>query len=474
MIKLKKIISQLNESLYRKLENDLIRNRGDNFLFLLKAYRNDTNTDDEIAGQLKLNGNAFYVLKSRLHDKIQEYLSGDIHASKEEVTRQLHRIPEMCYSTPREVAHAYLLKLEKDLLVYDMHNELLVVYSALKQIHLYSEKYFHYSQLFNKHIAFSLSIEKSQEILGNFNRVLAEYNFSRSPRLLEKLIFLNKGISDHYNLHPSRQIAIIRNIIDLQLDIFCHVRNRELSTENLLLQTTTLIAELPDSSQLKIWSKAMDFLYFEYYHSTGQTSQSRICYRKVEENLHNILLYSGVCLTSIFLVSRICFLQEENRTGDLQTIGENEILKDPDDFHAKVLLAIHNAMAHYYAANLKEAVATLNQLLNDHSFKDLQHIITEIKLCLAWFYILLEEHNLATQLLKNLQRRIRSEEGYQYTNAIYLIKIFISEIKSPSQPPGRKEKDNFDLFMARNKKEHKMLHFLEYELSKKFKSPINQ
>jgi hypothetical protein len=474
MIKLKKIISQLSENLYRKLENDLIRNRGDNFLFLLKAYRNDTITDEEISGHLKMKDNAFYVLKSRLHDKIQEYLSGDIHSSKEEVTRQLHSIPEMCFSTPREVAHAYLLKLEKDLLVYDMHNELLVVYSALKQIHLYSEKYLHYSQLFNKHISFSLSIEKSQEILGTFNKVLGEYNFSRSPKLLEKLIFLNKGISDHYNLHPSRQIAIIRNIIELQLDIFCQVRNGELSTENLLLQTVTLTSELPGSSQLKIWAKALDFLYFQYYHSTGHVSQARAYYRKVDENLHNILLYSGVCLTSVFLVSRVRFLQEENSTGNLQIIGETDILMDTDDFHAKVLLVIHNAMAMYYAGNLKDAVATLNQLLNEHSFKDFLHITTEIKLCLAWFYIRIEEHDLAANLLKNLHRRIRAEEGEQYTNAIYLIKIFNNEIKTPGQQPGRREKDNFDLFMARNKKEHKMLDFLENELSKKFKPVLNQ
>src|SRR5688572_14953947 len=157
MIKLKKIIVNLNDSDYKVIEETLLKNKADNFLFLLQSYRNNHSTDPDIIKTLNINSNSFYVLKSRLYDKIQDFLSGDIYSSKEEVIKLLHQIPEMCFTSSREVATAFLKKLEKDLLFFDMHNELLVVYSALKKINLYSEKYFHYSQLYNKHISYNLS-----------------------------------------------------------------------------------------------------------------------------------------------------------------------------------------------------------------------------------------------------------------------------------------------------------------------------
>jgi hypothetical protein len=219
VIKLKKTISHLEASIYSEVEAALIKNKADNFLFLFKSYRDNTLNDEEISTQLNLSSNSFYVLKSRLYDRIQEFLSGDVHANKEEVMRLLHQIPARCFSSSREVATAFLEKLEKDLLYYNMHHELLVVYSALKKIQLYSEKYFHYSQLYNKHVAFSMSHEKSEELLGNFVRLLGQYNFSRSSKLLETLQFLRKSVNDHFALNRSRQIEIILNVMDVQLDI---------------------------------------------------------------------------------------------------------------------------------------------------------------------------------------------------------------------------------------------------------------
>ncbi|MCE3259511.1 MAG: hypothetical protein K0S12_1152, partial [Bacteroidetes bacterium] len=203
MIKLKKIITHLDEEVYNSVEETLVKNKADNFLFLLKSYRNSVE-DSQIIEELQLNSNSFYVLKSRLYDRIQDHLSGDIYLNQEELLKQLHQIPDMCMNESREVATAFLQKLEKDLLEYDLHSELLIVYSALKKIHLYSEKYFHYSQLFNKHIAFSLSLEKSEETLGNFNRVMGQYNFSRSPKFQDTLFFLRKEINDHFALNQSR------------------------------------------------------------------------------------------------------------------------------------------------------------------------------------------------------------------------------------------------------------------------------
>lgn len=221
MIKLKEVIVQLSKEHYLEIEKSFIKNKADRFLFLLNSYKHSSISDKEIIEKLQLTANSFYVLKSRLYDKIQEFLSTDIYADQEETIKLLLQVPNLCLNSPRETAVAYLLKLEKELLRYDMHNELLVVYSALKKTHLNSDKYYRYSQLYNKQVSFGLSLEKAEDTLADFCRLLSQYDFSRSEEVYEKLCFLKKEINDIYVFCSSRQFELIKNLIELQLNIFC-------------------------------------------------------------------------------------------------------------------------------------------------------------------------------------------------------------------------------------------------------------
>lgn len=468
MIKLKKIISDLDDSVYKTIQDSLIKNKADNFLFLLQSYKNTNLKDADIAVELKINPNSLYVLKSRLNDKIQEHLSsGDIYSSKEDVLKNLHQIPEISFNTSREVATSFLQKLEKDLLKYDMHTELLVVYSALKKIHVYSDKYFHYSQLYNKHTAFNLSLEKCEETLGNFNRVLTQYNFSRSPKLLETLLFLDKDISDHSALSASRQIELIKNLVELQLAIFFNKGNSEINVSEVLSQTEKILNDLPESSLHKSWMPALDYLFFEHYRKTGQLKQASQYFDKIDPGSSTLLLYTNICLTSKFLISKLCFLQEQNRIDELIETESKGMLVDTNDIHSTVLLGIYNAMLAYYRKNYKEAASLLNDIINSNSFKDYFHINTDVKLTLAFIYITIKEYDLADSILKNIYRKIKAEDMSNYTNVLDIIKIFNADIKQNGKVTA-KQKDDYILFLARNTNENKLLNHLEYELKKKY------
>jgi hypothetical protein len=468
VIKLKKIISHLDDALCKTIEEGFEKNKAENFLYLFRSYRSEVD-DEEIQKTLKLSSNSFYVLKSRLFDRIQEHLSGDIHQSRELLLKKLNEIPELCVTEPREVAIAYLQKLEKDLLEFDMHNELFVVYSALKKANLYSDRYFHYSQLYNKHIAFSLSLEKSEEILGNFTQMLGQYDFSRSQRLLDTLLFLRKDIGDHYTLNPSRQIEITRNFIELQLGIFCDgVADAAANTAQLLSDTRKLIDELPQSSQFKSWIPALNYLSFEYYYKTGQAKQAAQYFEQVESKLQTLLLYTNICKTSKFLASRIAYLQEQGRQADLSREKSGIEVYDEADVHSRVLLGIYNAMIAYFAGNIKESCAKLNEVLNENSFKDYFHINTEVKLSLAYMYLQQKEYDLADSIIKSIYRKIKSEKIENYPNVLNLIKVFEQEIKEPSNKASSKQKDDFTLFAARNSGPSSLLKHLAFELKKKY------
>ncbi|MGZ4042433.1 MAG: hypothetical protein ACXVO9_04475 [Bacteroidia bacterium] len=468
MIKLKKIIAHLDDEVYNRIEDTLVKNKADNFLFLLNSYRKEAK-DNDIIDHLNLNTNSFYVLKSRLYDKIQEQLSGNIYLNREELVKKLNLIPEMCVKEPREVTIAFLQKIEKDLLEYDMHNELLVVYSALKKMHLYSEKYFYYSQLYNKQIAFGLSLEKSEEILGHFNRVLGQYDFSRSSKLLETLLFMRKEVNDHYALNPSRQIEMIKNFIELQLCVFCYSGlNKEINVEELLHQTDKLISELPESSAHKTWMPALDHLFFEYYLKNGNLKQAQVYYDKVNNNQESLLLYSHISNVSAFLISKIIFLQQKGCAAELANEAQASLIQDSSDMHTKVVFGFYESMIAYYTGNYKEAANKLNTLLNENSFKDYFHISTDIKLSLAFIYLRLKEFGLADSIIKGVYRKIKSEKIENYTNVLDLVKVFEMDMKNNGGKLSEKQKDHFTLFKARNKDESKMLSHLVNELEQKY------
>lgn len=468
MLNLKKIISHLDEDVFRIVENGLIKNKSENYLYLLHAYKKNL-SNQAIIKALNLNSNSFYVLKSRLYNKIQNQISGGTHLSQEELLKKLTLIPEICLKEPRETAMAFLHKLEEDLLIFDMHNELLVVYNALKKISVFSEKYYYYSQLYNKHVAFSLSLEKSEEILSTFNRMLGQYNFSRQPEVLEKLLFLRKEILDHALLNQSRQITIIKNLIELQLCIFCSTTlNKEVNINELILQTENIISELPNSTPQKAWTLALQHLFFEYYLKSGNIRAAEGYYNQINNNLNFLLLYSNISCTSQFLISKIAFLQQNERTPELITEDTKPILYDNDDIHSKVLLGIYESMIFYHSGKYKEAAGRLNRLLNENSFKNYFHIQIDIKLSLSFIYLSAKEFHLAELTLKGIIRKLKLDKINNYPHVEALLKLFEFELKHPGIKPGNKQKDFFILFMARNKDELLIAKHILFELEKKY------
>ncbi len=468
MLKLKNIISHLDDSLFKTIEESLIKNKAQNSLYLLVSYRKKI-SDSIIIEKLKLSANSFYVLKSRLYDKIQSHLSVEMNVTREELIKKLDILPQMCFTEPREIIIPYLEKMESDLLKYDMHRELLTVYSIFKKINLFTDKYFYYSQLYNKHIAYSLSIEKSEEILGNFNRILGQYHFSRVSNLKDELLFIKREINVQHDLNPSRQIKIIKNIINLQLYLFCEIDSPENSSiEELLRETLKIIEELPESSSYKYWTTALDFLSFEYYYKIGRKEQAAVFYDSVNRKLQNILLYTNVCCTPIFLISKLAFIQETGRLKELIEVENTSKNMEMNDMHSSVCIGIYDAMVNYYKNNIKEAINCLQQLINENSFKDYFHINIEIKFTLVVFYLQLNEFEMALSILKSIYRKIKLDKLDNYQNALSLIKVLEQETNNKNGKITAKQKDDFLLFSARNKNESEILKHFSYTLTKKY------
>ena len=475
MIKLKEVIEQLETDNYFEIEKNLIKNKADRFLLLLRLYKNTTHTDKEIRQQLGVNANAFYVLKSRLYDKIQESLSCDMFIDQEKTIKLLLKVPEICLSTPRETAIAYLEKLEKELNRFNMHNELLVIYSALKKMHLYSDKYYYYSQLYNKQVSFGLSLEKSEELLGNFCRLLMQYDLSKSTELFEKLNFIKTEIINIFNLCASRQIELIKNLVELQLIIFCsNNSNSKQSAGDLIQQTRIIFDDLPATIIQKKWELVFDFLCFEYYYSINSNQETKIYYEKVNAQFSNLLLYNHICFVSRFLISKIKFCEEQQLMSTLYLeTNKDAILYDPEDEHTQISICLYHSMIYFNQKKYKEAIELLVNVHDQFVLKNYSQLYLNIKLTLIYYQIVAKEYDKALLNIKTvtsiISRKIKATNTEDYNHLSYVIKTFNLIISKEALNKNIfKQRDFIILFMANNHKNKEFLAHLIPELKRKY------
>lgn len=463
MKKLSKVIEELSPEDFRAIESRLQQNNAAKFLGLFRHYRNG-NTSKDLLNELGVSSGALYALKSRLYDRIQSYLSGNLFSSSDQVLLKLQEIPDMCHRQPREIAVAFLLKLEKELRQLDMHNELVLVYSALKKMSLFGPDYFHYSQQYNKHVAFNLSVEKSEEILGNFNRVLRQYDLSREKQHLDRLEFLRMEIGQHHALHQSRQIGIIRCVVEAQLGIFCPNQDDPVPVGEKLDECTRLIEELPESSPIKHWQFCVDYLQFEWLLRTEKWQAAAQAYKKVRDARTYLMLSGNVVTCSFFPISE----QMLHRRGEEAAPPPDDLKHDPEDMHAGIQLQYAAALHHYYRGSLREAAKNLNQVLNRYSLRDEFHVSLEIRLFLLHIYIKMRDEEFAANLLRNLARKIKSDQQ-DYKNVLNLLNVFSDAINRGSKGTVDMA-EQFILFEARNKGRVEVLRPLLPDLRKMYQN----
>ena len=467
MINLKEVIAQIDETKYLEIENQFIQNKANNFLFLLQSYKKNTISDKEIREKLKITPNSFYVLKTRLFDKIQEHLTFDLYEDQQKTIALLLKVPDFCLNNPREIVVAYLQSLEKNLMRFDMHNELLIVYSALKKMHLHSDKYSYYSQLYNKQVSLSLSIEKAEELLSNFCRICGQYDLSKSKESYEKLFFLKEQIINIYTLSSSRQIEIIKNNILLHLAIFCPSdKFTKIDVADLLQQTIKIIEELPESVPQKKWGLVLDYLSFEYYYSVNSFKLALEYFNKVNSQFSKLFLYNHIGLVSHFLVSKIKFSYEANFIDDLLIEEKNEIiLFDPKDEVFGLSYCLYNSMIYFKQKNYSEAIKLLLDTQNEFVLKNYFLQYVNIKLTLVYFYIITNQLDIASVILKSINTAIIRKKGLtesdDYNHLNYLYKAFDLLInKETTEKNKSKQKDFVILFIANNSKDEFLAHLI--------------
>ena len=470
MIKFKSIVLQLKEEEFNDLCQQFVETKADKYLRLLTLYRENKYNDEQIQEMLSVNTSAYYTLKSRLFDKIQDFLTNNMSTPIIDLLRKVANIPTLIYDTHRETAIAILTKLESELQNYDMPYELSSVYNALKKLHVNSPKYYEYTQLYNKHLAYTIALDKAEDLLNTFMRSVGEYYTSRIKSQVEYLGLIKQEMSHICNLYESHHLQIYKAIMDITFALYIPnpeaVKDDE-AVEDVLSKMERIFSTYSKDTNYQYLQLVFNNLAFEYYHKLNLSKKEGRYFEEVDKKLMSFLLFNHCAFTTKFLISKLERHIELGTESELYEQNQKALSNyepDKNDIPNYINFAKYMATSAFYAKKYQEAVQILNGLINDVSFKNYPHSEIEMKLLLALNYSMINKYDPATSLLRSVTRKIRElDDEMGYENALIFYKILSLQMSSSARQVEQKIAQLFSKFELLNQKSNRMLEYIKID-----------
>lgn len=444
MAKLKNIVKQLSEKDFKAIYDSLIESNAEKSAYLLKSLRERQLSDNKIMAELDVNANAYYTLRSRLNLKIEEYLMEQLESPRTDVLRKVANINEVLFTKKRTISIATLKKLEKELIDYDLANELTIIYKSLKKLNINSSDYFQYSQLYNRHVAYMLALDKAEDLLADYFKKYGSYLFTGDATEKMGLTLLMKEMQNVANLYESHRLYVYRSCMLIFHRLFVEQDETSQdephqdsdSIEDIFAKVQKIFDSYPQDVIYYHINLVFEFLKLEYYNHYKVYRQAEKFYEEVNDATTNLLTnYATYTFPAQFLISKVERNIRLGTEADLYAEAETVLVEyEPDatDIPKHVIYITYRALAAYYSGKYDEAAKLINTLLNEVSLKKYPFTLLEIKSLLALQYVLLQDYELFNQLANSIQRQIRmfgKDECENIQLFIKILKISVSEAK---------------------------------------------
>jgi hypothetical protein len=449
MAKLNQIIQDLNSEDYENIFKSLIEGSAEKSAYLFKHLKEGQLKDHEIMVDLKVNANAYYTLRSRLNQRIEEYLLQKMESPRADLLKKVANIHEIIFTQKKAIAIATLRKLEKELLDYDLSNELTIVYKYLKKLHINSDEHYNYRQLYNQQVAFNLAIDKEEDDLGEYFKKFGEYYLTRRETLELELSLLAQNLENAKSLYKSHRLYVYRNCQDIFSKLFFE-KDTNLDELKESFEKLEVIFETYylDSTYFHLKS-LLETIKFEVELRQGNLEEVEKYAIEVETLLPRLIQnYQSYTFPSIFLFSFMhwkVMLGEESSLAAWNEENFGDFDPDPNNIPGFVTYSSYRSIASIMAGDLDKSSQFLNNLLNEISFKGYPEAHMEVKILLATIYTLMDDFELFSQLAHSIQRQIRIMGKGQCMHGVYLIKLLKTKFASGKKNKGQKLQEYFEL-----------------------------
>ncbi|HNV28645.1 MAG TPA: hypothetical protein PKJ83_05895 [Cyclobacteriaceae bacterium] len=431
MAKLKNIVKQLSDNDYKSIYDSLIESNAEKSAHLLKALRERQLSDSKIMVELEVNANAYYTLRSRLNQKIEEHLLQQMESPRTDILRKVANLNEVLFTKKRTITIATLKKLEKELLDYDLANELTIVYKSLKKIHINSPEHFQYSQLYNRHVAYMLAVDKAEDLMTEYFKKYGNYYLSNDETEKLGLSLLMKEMQNVARIYESHRLYVYQSCMLVFHRLFVEPDDNLHADGESIEDIFTHVQKIFDTYNLDPLyyhlNLIFEFLKLEYYNHYKVYRQVEKYFEEVNDAATNLLVnYSFYTFSARFLITKLD--RHLRLATEKEIYVENESLfedieSDTQDVPRHTIFIIYRALGCYYVGKYEEAAKLINGLLNEVSLKKYPFVQMEVKAILALQYCMLKDFELFNQLTSSIQRQIRLFGKDECENVLLFLKI---------------------------------------------------
>ncbi|MCX6291129.1 MAG: hypothetical protein NT126_05135 [Bacteroidetes bacterium] len=482
---LNKTIKKLNEQEYKELLSAVAGRKNNKPYLVLEAARLQNYDENTMMQTLGVNASTYYTLKSRLNEKIAQYLSQNAQNPISALKEKVAMVPAMLFGNDREVSIRALKNLEKQLTEYDLSNELIVVYKALARLSMYNGDFDFYEKEYNKHVAYSLSVVKAEDLFFEFSKRTGMYLLTRDERDLESVKTVLRELTNISELYHGHRLFVLFNIV--RIYYLCTLTSRSENLKALEIEIDSILQQIRkhfETYEMDTFYQSIrfvvDFLYFEYYQRTGNSVRADHYYNQVNSQVPEVAhkpIFSF--FVTQFLHSKLeRFLVNHDISGltDLNSELEGCFDVNTNEPYPFISFKKYQAISKFYEGDYNGAAKTINSLRNDMSLKKYLFSDVECKLFQALNYAMMGEDGLCSQLIQSIKRQTSEDESL-FEPASMFIKLLKAAIKPEEfRKKVKKITELFEAFNAANTGSKRILWFVKMDESviRKLANPIKE
>lgn len=436
MSKTKRLVHQLKNKDFNALHKSLVHAEAQKSADLLHFFRQNKLTDEEIKHNLGVNNNAYYTLRSRLNEKIEDYILHQVANPQTKILKQVAGINEILFTKSRVIALASLKKLEKELKEYDLSNELTLVYRALKKLNIHHPKYYEYSQLYNKHISYMMAIDKVEDNLADYFKRYSEYSLDYLTEEDFSFEILIDEITNISLNHESHRMFVYKSLSTLFHQLFVDpIDLLDLKTKIKIEEDFSALENIFKSYKLDttyhnlFW--VVKYLKLLYYYRLDQN------HKGISNLLNEIFPHQDALIANYGLYTFSGYyynikLTAYRKSKKLDAIYiENKYAFDELELNNKdkinfILYYTYLAIGCYYSKKFKEGLEHLEYVLTNTSLVHHPQIQIDLKLLECLFFYALDQTNHLKATTNNIRRHIRLQGKSACVYANEMLRVFNS------------------------------------------------
>ena len=439
MGKLKHIVQQLTETDYCDLSTQLSTAQAGKSRTLFDLLRKGTYSEANIMRELSISTNAYYTLCSRLAAKIEAHLVSRTSTSRGTLLNKVSHIHEIMFSGSRAVVLSALKRLEKELRLHGLSAELLIVYKHLKKMLIHTSESFYYTQQYHTHFKQTMAIDEAEILVADYMRAYGAYFLRYDEESKKSLLLYTQRLEDLYQKYTLDRLYVYYAMVMLFHRIYVQeVPTQDTPTERrneeILHQVEAIFQNCKEDPIYPHYKLLFDFLELMHNQYYGIDRRFTAQYELISEQIVSLLSH----YTSYTFPSHMLWLilYRQLKAGTMEHISEanEQIFRHyiplKEDVSNYLSYMTYRALSCYYTRHYQEAANWLTKVLNEVSLKRYPRAHIELKSLLALQYVLLDEHNLFTQVVNSLQRLLRLLGKSKMSHIepfIKILKIALSE-----------------------------------------------